>query len=132
MRKLLSYIVLFIYVVLSLGVSVHFHYCQGKLKNVTLFTSSSCCPDEAAGSCGFHSSCCDDESLRIDSPSDYPGTAKLQLPNFDFIIAKLAIYPDFVQVGARSIHLQLPDSRGAPPDSKVPVYLKLCRITYYG
>jgi len=128
----LSYTVLFVYVVLSLGVSIHFHYCQGKLKNISLFPSSSCCPDDAEGTCGFHSSCCDNESLRIDALSDYPATPKIQLPNLEFTIAKFCTYPNVLHLGALSIHLQHPDSRGAPPGSNVPVYLKLCRITYYG
>lgn len=37
MRKLLAFFLLFSYTTLACGVNVRLHYCEGKLKNISLF-----------------------------------------------------------------------------------------------
>jgi hypothetical protein len=129
----MAYLFLSFYLVLNLGISVHFHYCKGNLKTVSLFSAESCCPEEAAGSCSFHSSCCDNEVVQISIPSDYTNP---QVQSIRQHIHSAILVPSYLLIQDRVSEplstTQSLDCRGAPPEAAVPVYIKLCQLTYYG
>lgn len=133
MRAVMAYLFLGFYLVLNLGISVHFHYCKGNLKTVSLFSAESCCPEEAENTCSFHSSCCDNEVVQIGIPSDYTSPQVLsikQQPAAAILVPAYLLLQDHVAEFLNSSESL--DCRGAPPEQAVPVYIKLCRLTYYG
>ena len=61
MKKPVLVILSFLYLVVTSGMEVQFHYCMGRLKNTTIAGS----PADRCGSCGMEkkdSACCHDES----------------------------------------------------------------------
>ena len=61
MKKALATISLFVYLLVTCGVIVNFHYCMNRLDSLQLYSAQ----DEVCGKCGMHiddaSGCCRDE-----------------------------------------------------------------------
>lgn len=66
-KKLAILLILLVYGVSSFGISVHFHYCCGKLKDVNIITvANSCGMDHKKGDLP----CCDDKEVSLQIKSD--------------------------------------------------------------
>ncbi len=69
MQKIASIALALLLAVASMGVTLHQHYCGGKLKDTSLFSfldSASCCGDKE-----MPMDCCQDEEVRIQLDEDY-------------------------------------------------------------
>ncbi len=89
MRRLLLSILILLYIVVSSGITVSFHYCMGKLSDLELITST-----EQCSSCGqkqTSSHCCSTEAhfikLAVDQNAEH-------LPVVDFTPAVLSLLSD--------------------------------------
>ena len=68
MRKILSIILLSLYLVSSIGVTINAHYCGGNLASLALFEKVSCCCDEEEAE--KPTDCCKDEIKTIKISDD--------------------------------------------------------------
>jgi len=67
MKKLASIFVSIIYLVLSTGVLVNLHYCQGEIESISIITNASKC---CCASMDFADGCCSNEQLLVQLDND--------------------------------------------------------------
>lgn len=132
MRKILSIILLSLYLVSSIGVTINAHYCGGNLASLALFEKVSCCCDEEEAEKPID--CCKDEIKTIKISDDQiKGEEKVkqiagideldQLPQtYKFLSVSRLIY--------RTLNLKLVLS---PPENlnPVPIYKRNHSFLFY-
>jgi hypothetical protein len=63
---------IFLYVLFSLGIQVHLHYCCGNLKDVTFFSPvQSCCDHEQGENNVIDHACCQFDQIALKFESDH-------------------------------------------------------------
>jgi hypothetical protein len=94
MKKLLSIILMFFYIIPAIGVNVNLHYCGGELSSVShsLVESKKClCKPNK-----MKKGCCEDkqQTFKLDNNQQKANVTTPNLKNLTFIIATTtAIYP---------------------------------------
>lgn len=98
MRKWLGILTIAIYGVLSTGLSIHLHYCHGKLKHVAVASEGvSCCKlDHSCSSTdGLHASCCDNENISLELEADHTGAQQMLIYSAIIEPCATSILPTF-------------------------------------
>jgi len=118
MRKWLGIITIAIYGILSTGLTIHLHYCHGKLKHFAIATEAdSCCKTDhsCATEDEMHSSCCDDENYALELGEDHTGAQQ-----FSFEFQKAIIETSVNVAFSKHIRIEKPVSENLfsrpPPD----------------
>ena len=130
MKRAVAILLTTLYTFLSLGLVLHVHFCGNKLANISLSKESiSCCSDHETNCCAVKVNCCENLELRLAIDEVHQAASGIELPDFISI--------DIEQIDWISRIFRSRDSgvfahsRGSPTlDS--PLYLKFCRLTYYG
>lgn len=117
------------YLVLTIGMSIHLHYCMGRLKTVELVlqASQSCrCQSETR-----KPKCCEDEfiTLSVDEPHVGPQHLEIPslLPTLGALLHPLQLRAEMEQAAQIAIPLEL---RGPPPPG-IPRYLAFQAMVFY-
>ncbi|NNV55441.1 HYC_CC_PP family protein [Limnovirga soli] len=122
MKKLLVFILSFVYIMAATGASVHIHYCMDKLVAVNFKADTKNCK-----SCGMAKAksegCCKDELAHIKVDKDQLASS-FHFNGIGNILA-IAMPPQYKPSPAiyfTSLQVQQPVSNAPPPD-KLPIYL---------
>lgn len=129
MRQLAAFFLLFIYVGLASGISLHLHYCSGDVKSVSILgNSETCCGESSCCSAGMHESCCDDAFLRLGPEIPY---AK---PEFFFPVFCLSDEPVATTIRAEAFDSikSYEECSGPKRDSSPPPYIAFSCLKYCG
>ena len=125
MKKLIVIILAFLHLSASAGVSMHMHYCMGKLADWDLSQKES----RVCGTCGMEKSgkndCCKDEYKFVKNTNDQKAAeSAFQLMQLAAVALPALVYetPDF---DLPSVTEAYPISH-APPDSQPAVYIRNC------
>ena len=127
MKKALLIAFTGVYLAVSLGISLNFHYCGGRLANVGIaLPAAKCCCDAAD-----NSNCCSDESISLQMDLDqqitYPPSWELNFPQITT--------PDYLFFG-KSISLIpekiTPHYPNPPPLRSQDARIEMGSLTYYG
>jgi len=128
-KRFIAILATALYTVLSLGLVIHIHYCGGELAHVSILAESNSCCESATDCCATQISCCENKEFRIAIDEVHQPTIGVETPQF---LVGIANYTSNYIVPhapvAWSSHIS---TRGSPPDS-TPIYISLCRLTYYG
>jgi len=143
LRKIVVGLLILLYSASAIGLPLHFHYCKGVLKHVTLFvkmtchelelerTAHACCKSHTQCSAGpTMNTCCDDATEWIQD--SIPAILARDV-EFDLTLLVNAVAPS----SAKSLNTVItqevfgpgPDA-GPPPGP--PIYLLTCSLIYYG
>ena len=126
MQKFIAILFAFIYLLLSTGLVINVHYCQEKVKSVSIFSAAeSCCKT----SCAIKHNCCKDRQFIVQlEPQDktIPIAPDLSV-YYKFISEEIAIIlqPIVTSEGKTDFSCDLP-----PP--KLELWKKNCSFLFYG
>lgn len=124
--KLATILIASWYALLTVGVQVHMHYCEGELAHVALNTSgnedSGCCLDKG---CEDNEGCCSFEDVFLVLDEDHKQPTEL----FSFAIIDLVLVP-IQQVDNQVVDLPQPELFHT--DTGPPLFLMNCAFTFYG
>jgi hypothetical protein len=136
MKKIFATILAFIYLSTSMGATIHFHYCMGKLVSWGLLDQKS----KSCTSCGMPKKvtgdhcikalkgCCNDEHKQIKTDKDQ----KIVQSEFDllklFPVACVVNHPVPQDFQLFSSTIEYPTSNGPPGIGTVPVFLLNCHF----
>lgn len=81
MKRVLGLLCIFYYLLVSVGVHIHLHYCKGNLRNFSInLPADECCKsDHTCDKTHLAANCCSNEVISVDletdhtSPSDWRG-----------------------------------------------------------
>ncbi|HEY4289922.1 MAG TPA: hypothetical protein VGN00_22630 [Puia sp.] len=136
MKRTIAAILAFLYLGMSTGATVHFHYCMGKLMSWALVDNersdcSYCGMPKAAGSghCVVaKKGCCQDEVKKLQVDKDQR-MAESSFPFLDHSF--MADLPFFREVSGNwpvSFIVDYPIAHGPPDRGKVPVFVRCCNF----
>lgn len=133
LKSLFTLFLLFSFLSSTLGIQVYKHYCGDFLAEISVYIQSNPCADEGgedACSKGKEMSCCDDETefyqLDVDLIKQSQEQQKLEFTALQHVQI-FESSEDLMEQEWDLNYLSRP-----PPLSKVPIYKKLQRYTYYG
>lgn len=125
MKRIALTILAFVYITVSSGATVHFHYCMDKLIGWG-FTSKS---SDKCGSCGMvkkdHKGCCHDEHKTIKASQDHKLTEPAFSGNYNIAshIDQQHIDRYIFYLPSRFYHIP---HNHAPPGEQVAKYIYFC------
>lgn len=128
MKKVLTLLLLLLYVGTSTGATFHMHYCMGKLVKIELWhgDKKKCSHCETDLSKGCPKKCCKDEHKTVKLEKDQKVTAPalhfLQMPVADVPVSYVQLPPAKI-VRLATAH---PVSHAPPYSSKVQPYILHC------
>jgi len=129
MKKIFVILLLMMYGASSFGMTVHFHYCCGKLKNIDFTPPNNihCGKTHQMGS----KPCCDSKKVEI-KITDEQNPAKVYYPAFDLDAIKPIQQDYFVSSPFENKNL-LPETFAPPPKTSQHLYVLNCvfRIWFY-
>jgi len=146
LRQLLVLVILTIYSASAIGVPLHYHYCQGELQHVSVFTQvecdshekhqkevekapEACCISTQSAHCGIDDpECCDDESDLIQLDDE---AAAILLP-FSLDVEMCSTSAQVVPIPAITSKALLGYNANAPPNAGPKIYLTNCSFVFYG
>jgi hypothetical protein len=114
------------------GVSVYKHYCGDFLASLSIYSPGHGCGDEDTAGCDETDAamdCCEDETEFYKAELDLVKPVKEKLA-FHFFILPFEVIEKTELPKLATYTTELKD-RG-PPNLKVPLYISLSRLTYYG
>ena len=126
MKKALLSFGMLCYLLLTIGVSVNYHYCMNRLDSTQIFAG----PSKLCGNCGMHTEksngCCRDEVKVVKVENDQKPTAEINfanpLPDLVAQAPSLFISTLFVNINRSESY-----SDTSPPDpADQDTYLKNC------
>lgn len=123
MKKLIVIILAFLHLSASAGVSMHMHYCMGKLADWGLSQKES----RVCGTCGMEKSgkndCCRDEYKFVKNTNDQKAAeSAFQLMQLAAVALPALVY-ETPALNLPSVTETSPTSH-APPGSQPPVYIR--------
>jgi hypothetical protein len=120
MKKLFAISLMIVYFTFSVGIVIGYHFCGGKLEEVSLFKSpKNCCPDADT-----EKSCCHNSIAGFKITSDYSGDiATPDVPQVGFIALVQSGFSHSVQIVFGDQSDQMFDLHKLKHLSKQPVYL---------
>lgn len=138
-RKLTSYLLLFTYLSVSVGLYGGINYCGEEITGIEFFDLS------GKDQCGESTSCCEDDSL----PEEDESCCKTRIFTLDFAPERMVPKPagpfftdcpDIVVADAGSaLSVSCADNKGEeyfsgqPPTGRViPLYVSYCSLVFYG
>ncbi len=128
MRKLTSILVSIVYLVLSTGLVVNLHYCQGEIESVSIIAKNSTC---CCAAMDFDDGCCHNEQLLIQLDSDQQVvSSSVQFSEvFKFIE---------IEANEEQFHLKANTEnevyicRDLSPPPKIAIWKTNCTFLFYG
>ncbi|MCB9235672.1 MAG: hypothetical protein H6581_28760 [Bacteroidia bacterium] len=115
------------YLLLSVGVNVNVHYCGGKLSEISLVETPTCC----CGEMGMRKGCCSDQNFQMQLDTDHQISPQFQM---DLGPMVACIFEN--EVGEAAVLPTRPDAKpfgfDLPPPPNAPAYLLHCSFTFYG
>jgi hypothetical protein len=125
MKKLIVIVLAFLHLSASAGVSMHMHYCMGKLADWTLSQKES----RVCGTCGMEKSgkndCCKDEYKFVKNTGDQKAAeSAFQLIELASVALPASIF-ETLTIDLPSVTEAYPISH-APPDSRPAAYIRNC------
>ena len=126
--KVLTILSAFFFLVVNTGFSINLHYCGGKINSVKLSSKGvGCC-------CAIKSkvSCCGDKVITVKYDNNV--FSAISLPK----IEAPSVVQLFFTNEALSFQAKLDESQfdlinwQLPPPHNQPLYIRQCRLTYYG
>ncbi len=129
MKKAAIILFSFFYLLISAGLAINLHYCQGELESVQLFAEhETCCCGDSSDSDG----CCQDHSQLLKYENEQIATAafefELAIPAFN-LPTPLIQNIEISNLLTREINPT--DKSHAPPPVK-PAWLMHCSLILYG
>ena len=127
MKKFVVTILAFLYLSVTAGATVHFHYCMGKLADWGFWHSN----DKQCGKCGMEKSheknngCCKDEHKQVKLESDHKGTATYSLTE----LPSVALFDpafELPDIKLPTVTEQNPLSHAPPRSCDIAVYIRNC------
>ncbi len=122
MKKILILLFSFFYLVLTSGMILNFHYCGGKIKSISLFSSS-----DEVGCCGSKmksKNCCKDKTAYVKVKDNHNSNPFLKFITFKGQMLEIAI-PSYLLAFQYSLQVERIQNYYPPPvlyDN--PLYLK--------
>jgi len=126
MKKTIIILVSFIYLFLSTGLVINVHFCQDKVKSISIITEpANCCPT----GCVMESSCCKNKQFIVQMEYEdqiLPLTSEIPA-SFVFILQ-----PEY-HVNVKKIDIPNPifANYNLPPP-KLPIWKTNCTFIFYG
>lgn len=120
MKRLFAISLMLIYLTFSAGVAVAYHFCGGKLAEISVFKGTkSCCPDADS-----QKSCCQNSTLTLKIRNDYSSDITFpDVPSAKFIAVLQNVF-SFIEISvSNQITKQMFDTHGINRDSNLPIYL---------
>ncbi len=130
MKRALATFLTTVYAVLSMGLVLHVHYCGGELAHVSILAEEASCCESSTDCCATQIHCCENKEIRIAIDEVHQSTFGVQIPQFSELFTAPSIRLICQQLSP-VLSIGDVDSRGSPP-GETPIYLSLCRLTYYG
>lgn len=143
-RKALVLVIVALYSLSVVGMPLHYHYCKGQLKHVTVFVklechgegttqdAHTCCGVQKAHCSTGHSAnqCCDDatEWLQEDIPGVSAKNVTQDPDQVSDAVTGLVLPAAPTVLGQ---HLTIKADTG-PPLSPIPLFLSHCSLIFYG
>lgn len=127
MRQLTSIGLLVFYLLVSVGVPVTVHYCQGQVAEVAVLKSdiSCCCGDmEDDG-------CCENESQYVSLDTDQQVVRSLEFTPILDVLSVPALLSEDTEDGFDGLS-EVACNIDLPPPKNQPLWLAHCSLTYYG
>lgn len=120
MKRLFAISLMLIYLTFSAGVVVAYHFCGGKLAEISVFKGTkSCCPDADS-----QNSCCQNSTLTLKITNDYSSDITFpEVPSAKLIAVLLNVFPIIEISLSHEITKRIFDAHGVNHYSKLPLYL---------
>ena len=115
------------YFILTIGIAISLHFCQGDLAGINLTTIEACCcgPEEVP------SDCCTNNEVQLLFDADQQAPSKIE-SNWKIFSVDIPGLTDLTSLTT----IDIPDSElilfDLPPPDKEPLWLVLCDFTFYG
>jgi len=129
MRNYFAIAFTIVYLTLTVGVAKTTHYCMGREKHSSLFSSTT----KKCGCSLFlqaSSACCDDQHEIVKIDDDQAGSHALSIaaPEFSLLGEVFTLNDEIVSVHASRQHCEIELD---PPPPKVPLYQSFCSLVFY-
>lgn len=120
MKRLFAISLMLVFLTFSAGVVVAYHFCGGKLAEISVFNGTkSCCPDA-----GSQKSCCRNSTLTLKITNDYSSDITFPEVPSAKVIAILQNVFSYTEISVfKQITKQMFDTHEINRDSKLPIYL---------
>lgn len=128
MRKLTAILVSITYLVLSTGLMVNLHYCQGEIESVSIIAKNSTC---CCGTMDFDDGCCHNEQLLIQLDSDQQIVSSSVQFSVVFKFIETENYEDQFNLKA-STENEVYVFRDLSPPPKIAIWKANCAFLFYG
>lgn len=125
-----------LYTLSAFGLPVHYHYCKGKLKHITLFSKKQCASETAPFACcltqkgicktDIGGECCDDELKLLETQNDQ-FIQNSEFPNEELQCATPPVLID--DIAEESTGSDDAGNSGPPPGPKFALH---CAFLFYG
>ncbi len=132
MKRVISLIIMVLYLLPALGITVSAHYCSGKLADVSLLGSKSkmtcaCGANSAKGKVSLKKKCCEQVSfsLKLDNQQLKQSTLDHKSPNAEILAVKLVDFGFIRNTIIVMPKVALSYSPNLPPGRyKEPIYIQ--------
>ncbi len=132
MKKILGILCVCYYLLVTVGVHIHLHYCKGNLKDFSINSmGETCCKvDHSCEKSHFGKSCCSNEIISINLESDHTSASEMRITfsEADQVAWTLSPYL-FVHSSDREERLSF--SNTDPPPAEEKRYQMYCSLLFY-
>ncbi len=128
MKKLVSIFVSIVYLVLSTGVLINMHYCQGKIESISIITNASKC---CCVSMDYDDGCCSNEQLLVQLDIDEQLIANSPLFSEVFKSVETDNFSEQVFF-VDSVEEENYSYGDLSPPPKIPIWKTNCTFLLYG
>lgn len=129
MKKIVAILSSAVYLILTLGLAINLHYCQGELESVSVIgTSSNCCCAIAT----HESSCCNNEKYFFQFSNDNQLTASNIILSHPYQYFETAYIIEFKGFKDTLQSFKVPYDDSGPPGPTKAIWKTNCSLLFYG
>jgi hypothetical protein len=141
LRKSLVAVLLALYSLSAIGMPLHFHYCKGELKHVTLLVQKGCHVEEApvhacckgskphCDATDGQNSCCDDDIHWLQDNEPTVCASALAFQDLSEVQIGISTLPEIDEITKEQVcSADFNPGHGSDP----PLFLLHCSLIYYG
>lgn len=131
MKRLSHFFLAVFYLGISLGVSVHLHWCHGDLKDVSFYADDfECCCERFMPTVG----CCDEDHIEISIEDEQRPSRAIEVKELapEPMVPPPAAEFDIALDDSDAVEIEVPPDPGGPPGNDEPLYLLYNSLMYYG
>lgn len=127
MKKFVVFILAFVYLSLSVGATVHLHFCMDKLVSSGLWHDK----DDKCGKCGMEKSqekdngCCKDEHKQVKLETEHKGAVTYSLSELISFALPTPVF-EVPVINLPTVTEQNPLSHAPPRSGDIAVYIRNC------